>query len=132
MTVAIEKQNDGTYIAYNTGDEKFSAIGSGATIAEAKEDFFNSVEEMKETYQEHGEAVPAELLEAPVFKFDLSSFFEYYSFINVTAFAKMMGMNSSLMRQYKKGNTYISSAQLEKIQTFVNQMGVDFQSLRLA
>lgn len=132
MTVAIEKQNDGTYIAYNMGCNKFTAIGSGGSIAEAKEDFFNSIEEMKETYRENGDAVPADLLEAPIFKFDLSSFFEYYSFINVTAFAKMMGINSSLMRQYKKGDTYISNSQLEKIQTFINKMGADFQSLRLA
>ena len=132
MIVAIEKQNDGTYIAYNTESDKFTAIGSGATIADAKEDFCNSVEEMKEVYQEHGDEMPADLLEAPVFKFDLSSFFEYYSFINVTAFAKMIGINGSLMRQYKKGNTYISNTQLEKIQSFVNDMGADFQHLRLA
>ena len=132
MTVAIEKQNDGTYIAYNMGCDKFTAIGSGVTIAEAKDDFFNSIEEMKDIYLENGDAVPMELLEEPVFKFDLASFFEYYSFINVTAFAKMLGINDSLMRQYKKGNTYISNSQLEKIQTFVNRMGVDFQNLRLA
>lgn len=131
MTVAIEKQNDGTYIAYNKDCDKFTAIGSGDTIAEAKEDFFNSVEEMKEVYQEHGDEIPAELLEEPVFKFDLASFFEFYSFINVTAFAKMIGINGSLMRQYKKGNTYISNTQLEKIQNFVNTMGADFQRLRL-
>lgn len=132
MTVAIEKQNDGTYIAYNMECDTFTAIGSGATIAEAKDDYFNSLEEMKETYLENGDAIPTELLEEPVFKFDLASFFEYYSFINVTAFAKMLGINDSLMRQYKKGNTYISNSQLEKIQTFVNRMGVDFQNLRLA
>lgn len=132
MTVAIEKQNDGTYIAYNMECDKFTAIGSGATIAEAKDDYFNSLEEIKETYLENGDAIPTELLEEPVFKFDLASFFEYYSFINVTAFAKMLGINDSLMRQYKKGNTYISNSQLEKIQTFVNRMGVDFQNLRLA
>ena len=80
---------------------------------------------------DHGDEVPAALMEKPTFKFDLASFFEYYSFINVTTFAKMIGINSSLMRQYKKGNTYISDAQLEKIQTFVNNMGTDFQGLRL-
>ncbi len=132
MVVAIEKQNDGTYIAYNMDCNKFTAIGSGDTIEDAKTDYFNSMEEMKDVYQEHGDEVPAELLEEPVFKFDLSSFFEYYSFINVTAFAKMIGINGSLMRQYKKGDTYISSSQLEKIQTFVNKMGADFQHLRLA
>ena len=132
MTVAIEKQNDGTYIAYNMDCNKFTAIGSGDTIEDAKTDYFNSIEEMKEVYKETGDDVPAEMLEAPIFKFDLSSFFEYYSFINVSAFAKMIGINSSLMRQYKKGGTYISGAQLEKIQSFVNRMGADFQSLRLA
>ncbi len=131
MLVAIEKQGVGTYIAYNKDGDEFTALGSGDTIAEAKEDFFNSIEEMKEVYQESGEEVPAVLMEKPTFKFDLASFFEYYSFINVTAFAKMIGINGSLMRQYKKGNTYISDAQLQKIQTFVNNMGTDFQGLRL-
>ena len=110
MLVSIEKQNDGTYIAYNKESDEFTALGTGNTIAEAKEDFFNSVEEMKEVYQENGDEVPAALMEKPTFKFDLASFFEYYSFINVTTFAKMIGINSSLMRQYKKGNTYISDA----------------------
>ena len=131
MLVSIVKQNDGTYIAYNKESDEFTALGTGDTIAEAKEDFFNSVEERKEVYQENGDEVPAALMEKPTFKFDLASFFEYYSFINVTTFAKMIGINSSLMRQYKKGNTYISDAQLEKIQTFVNNMGTDFQGLRL-
>jgi predicted RNase H-like HicB family nuclease len=131
MLVAIEKQGVGTYIAYNKDGDEFTALGSGDTIAEAKEDFFNSIEEMKEVYQESGDEVPAAMMEKPTFKFDLASFFEYYSFINVTAFAKMIGINGSLMRQYKKGNTYISDAQLQKIQTFVNNMGTDFQGLRL-
>ena len=131
MVVAIEKQNDGTYIAYNLESDNFTVIGSGATISDAKADFSNSIEEVKEVYIANGDEVPAELLKTPVFKFDLSSFFEYYSFINVSAFAKMVGINSSLMRQYKKGNTYISNAQLEKIQNFVNAMGADFQRLRL-
>ena len=131
MVVAIEKQNDGTYIAYNLESDNFTVIGSGSTISDAKADFFNSIEEVKEVYIANGDEVPAELLQTPVFKFDLSSFFEYYSFINVSAFAKMVGINSSLMRQYKKGNTYISNAQLEKIQNFVNAMGADFQRLRL-
>jgi len=131
MLVSIEKQKDGTYIAYNKEGDTFTAIGTGATINEAREDFFNSVEEIKEVYQAHGDEVPAILLEPPTFRFDLSSFFEFYPFINVTAFAKMIGINGSLMRQYKKGNTYVSSSQLMKIQKAVNGIGTDFQSLRL-
>lgn len=131
MVVSIEKQTDGTYIAYNTESDKFTAIGSGTSIDEAKVDFFNSILEMKEVAQANGDSIPEELLEEPTFKFDLSSFFDFYSFINVSAFAKMIGINASLMRQYRKGDTYISSQQLEKIQSFVNKMGADFQNLRL-
>lgn len=63
MNVIIEKQNDGTFIAYNTGCDKFTALGTGSTIEEAKADFFNSLDEMKETYKIHGDAVPDEMLE---------------------------------------------------------------------
>lgn len=67
MEVRIEKQNDGSYIAYNTGDEKFTIIGTGETVSEAKEDFFNSIDESKEVYEEKGFPVPEELKGEPVF-----------------------------------------------------------------
>ena len=49
MTVTIEKQSDGTYIAYNTEENESSLIGTGATVSEAKDDFFNSIQEVIET-----------------------------------------------------------------------------------
>lgn len=131
MLVSIEKQNDGTYIAYNKDGEGFTAIGTGDTIKDAREDFFNSIEEVKESYKDRGINAPAALMETPTFKFDLASFFEYYSFINATAFARKIGINDSLMRQYKQGKTYISELQLQRIQTAINRIGADFQSLRL-
>ena len=131
MFVSIEKQDDGSYIAYNTDDEGFTAIGTGDTIKEAREDFFASIEELKASCLKHGDPLPSALTEKPTFKFDLASFFEYYSFINVTAFARKVGINDSLMRQYKKGQTYISDLQLQRIQTAINSIGADFQSLRL-
>ncbi|MBR2155055.1 MAG: type II toxin-antitoxin system HicB family antitoxin [Bacteroidaceae bacterium] len=131
MLVSIEKQNDGTYIAYNKDGEGFTAIGTGDTIKDAREDFFNSIEEVKESYKDRGINAPAALMETPTFKFDLASFFEYYSFINATAFARKIGINDSLMRQYKQGKTYISELQLQRIQTAINSIGADFQSLRL-
>lgn len=131
MKVTIEKQKDGSYIAYNKAGEGFIAIGTGADVNEAKADFFNSIKEMKESYIECGDEVPAALDGEPEFSFDLASFFEYYSFINVSAFAKIIGINDSLMRQYKKGNTYVSDSQLQRIQNAINGIGADFQSLRL-
>lgn len=106
-------------------------IGTGETVAEAKSDFMNSMQEMIESCKEDGEAIPTALTEEPEFFFDVSSLFEYYSVINVSAFAKLVGINDSLLRQYKRGGTYISDAQLSKIESGIHQLGKEFSSLRL-
>ena len=131
MNVQIEKQSDGTYIAYNTTGDMVQLIGTGDTVSEAKSDFMDSIEEIIESYKEDAQPVPAELTEQPEFHFDVSSLFEYYSVINLSAFAKMIGINSSLLRQYKRGGTYISDAQLGKIEAGIHQLGKEFSSLRL-
>ena len=131
MKVTIEKQSDGTYIAYETGENQSTLIGTGSSVSEAKSDFFNSVQEVIEMFEEMGEQVPEYLMKEPEFKFDLSSLFEYYSVLNVSAFARFVGINDALMRQYKKGNTYISESQLSKIEEGIHTLGREFASLRL-
>jgi hypothetical protein len=130
MKVAIEKQKDGTYIVYNMeGDD--TLIGTGSTVSEAKSDFFNSMEEVRELCKKNGRTMSEVATAKPQFKFDLSSLFEYYSMLNVSAFAKFVGISSSLMRQYKQGNTYISEKQLEKIQAGIHRLGKEFSTLTL-
>ncbi len=131
MKVQIEKQSDGTYIAYNTTGDTVQLIGTGNTVAEAKSDFMNSINEIIESCKEDAQPVPVELTEQPEFYFDVSSLFEYYNVINVSAFAKMVGINDSLLRQYKRGGTYISDAQLGKIEAGIHQLGKELSSLRL-
>lgn len=131
MKVTIEKKTDGTYIAYNKEGSKYTLIGTGTTVSEAKEDFFNSISEVIEVLEMHGEKVPEVLKKEPLFKFDLASLFEYYSMLNVSAFARFVGINDALMRQYKKGNTYISESQLSKIEQGIHTLGKEFTSLRL-
>lgn len=131
MEVSIEKQSDGTYIAYNTTGEKVSIIGTGDTVREAKEDFFNSVEEVRGDYVERGETVPEAREESVNFRFDLSSLFEYYSVFNVSALGKYLGINPGLMRQYKKGDTPISDAQLSKIEDGIHRLAKELAALSL-
>ena len=131
MKVTIEKQSDGTYIAYETGENQSTLIGTGSSVSEAKSDFFNSVQEVIGMFEEMGEQVPEYLMKESEFKFDLSSLFEYYSVLNVSAFARFVGINDALMRQYKKGNTYISESQLSKIEEGIHTLGREFASLRL-
>ena len=131
MKVSIEKQSDGSYIAYNTTGEKVQIIGTGDTVKEAKRDFFNSIEEVKESYIEIGDRMPACLTEDVEFRFDISSLFEYYSMFNVSALGRYLGINDSLMRQYRKGNTPISDKQLEKIEAGIHRLGTELAALRL-
>lgn len=129
--VTIEKDSDGTFIAYNTDESPYTLVGRGGTVKDAKADFMNSMQEVKASEEEREGAAAPILSAAPVFKFDLSSLFEYYSMLNVSAFARYLGINETLMRQYKKGNTYISDLQLQKIEDGLHRLGADFLGLRL-
>lgn len=129
--VSIEKQEDGTYIAYNANGDNYTLLGTGDSVKEAKADFLNSMQAFKEMEEEEkGTAAPI-LTTEPDFKFDISSLFEYYSMLNVSAFARFLGINETLMRQYKKGNTYISDTQLQKIENGIHQLGAEFSKLKL-
>jgi predicted RNase H-like HicB family nuclease len=131
MKVSIEKQSDGTYIAYNTTGERVMLIGTGDTVKEAKEDFFNTIEEVKASFINHNDEVPGCLSEPVDFHFDISSLFEYYNMFNVSALGRYLGINDSLMRQYRKGNTPISDKQLEKIEKGIHRLASELAALRL-
>ena len=131
MNVIIEKQKDGTYLAYNKDGNGVSLIGEGNTVSEAKDDFFNSMQETVQACKDAGIDVPPVLDEEPAFKFDISSLFEYYNMLNVSAFARYLGINEALLRQYKKGGTYISESQLKRIEDGIHTLGNEFSRLRL-
>lgn len=129
--VSIEKDADGAYMAYNTNGKGYALIGTGDTVDEAKADFLKSMEGVAESEMARDGKVSAILKAEPEYKFSLSSLFEYYSILNVSAFARYLGINEALMRQYKKGNTYISDAQLKKIEDGFHRVGRSFTNLRL-
>lgn len=131
MQVNIEKQAEGSYIAYNTTGEKVQIIGTGDTIREAKDDFFNTLDEVKESYAAIGDEMPACLGEKLEFRFDIRSLFEYYSMLNVSALGRYLGINDSLMRQYRRGGVAISDKQLEKIEAGIRRLGTELAALRL-
>lgn len=129
--VSIEKDKDGSYIAYNTNCDDYTLIGRGITVKEAKDDFIASMKGVAEIEKEIQGECSEYLTNEPEFKFDLASLFEYYSMLNVSAFARFLGLNETLMRQYKKGNTYISENQLHKIEDGIHKLGAEFSKLKL-
>lgn len=128
--VSVEKQSDGTYIAYNK-ECTSTAIGTGNSVNEAIADFRNTLQEMKDFSEEEGVPVPDVCLKEPVFKFDVSSLLEYYTVLNATAFAKRIGLNPTLLRQYKRGGTYISTNQLKRIEDGLHVLANELASVRL-
>lgn len=83
-TALIERGKDGTFGIF-TSDINSVIIGEGNTVAEAKADFENSVKEIFEMYAEEGKNLPDELKNVEfVYKYDMTSMFDYYDWINVT------------------------------------------------
>jgi predicted RNase H-like HicB family nuclease len=131
-TALIERGKDGSFGIF-TPDLKSTIIGEGATVAEAKADFENSVKEVTEFYTASGKALPEELKNIEFeYKYDVASIFDYYDWINVSRFAKTAGINASLLSQYKNGlAAYISEKQVRKIETALHKAGSELQAAQL-
>lgn len=130
QTALIEMGKNGTFTIF-TPDIESTIIGEGETVAEAKADFENSVNEVIESYTENDQPVPEELQNIEfVYKYDLPSFLSYYKYLNMTQFAKYAGINPSLMRQYKQGQ-YVSEKQVSKIQAAVHKIGKELAAVKL-
>ena len=98
VTAIMEKAKDGHYSCYVEEDlPGFGLSGFGDTAEAAKGDMLEAYKEIKEIQAEEGKEVPE--LEF-VYKYDMQSFFDYFSFLNVTKVAELAGINPSLMRQY--------------------------------
>lgn len=126
----IEKGEDGSYSVYSTTSSVI--IGEGATVAEAKADFENTLNELLTTCRKEGLPIPADLQDVEfTFKYDIASVFNAFDFINVTKFAKYAGVNPSLLRQYKTQGTYISDAQANKIESALKRIGHELTTISL-
>lgn len=129
-TVAlIEKGKDGTF-GIHTPDINSTIIGEGNTVAEAKADFENSVREVLASYE--GEELPKELKNIKFeYKFDVASLFDYFDWLNVSKVARKIGLNASLLRQYRQGGTYISEKQAAKIEAGLHALGAELTTVSL-
>ncbi|MFV0376911.1 MAG: type II toxin-antitoxin system HicB family antitoxin [Mangrovibacterium sp.] len=125
ILVIIEKGTDGLYSAY-TPDLKSTVLnGQGYTVDEAIEDMKVSMEEVTEVYQESTGKVPDEL-HGPIefeYRYDVPSLFNYFDTINLASFSKKVGINASLLRQYKNGLAFASKKQVDKIKAGLHDLG---------
>lgn len=128
---AIIERNESNYFMISSTDEicDCSFGGYGYSVKEAKDDFMKCINEMKEISLEEGKDFPNDI--EVVFKYDIPSFFNFFDFINISKFASRAGINESKMRQYKTGTAFASEATTKKIMDTINQIGMEFQAVRL-
>ena len=117
VTVIMEKASDGYYSCFVEEDlPGFGLAGYGDTAEAAKEDMMKA---------EEGKEVPE--LEF-TYKYDMQSFFNYFSFLNVTKVAEVAGINPSLMRQYTSGVTAAGQKQYDKIRVAVERISKELSA----
>ena len=101
VLVTIEKAKDGNFWCQTENAILGGYLtANGSTVQEAKDDLVECLAEAKRDFEAEGKTFPEVEF---TYKYDLQSFFNYFSFLNVSDIAKRAGVNPSLMRQYTSG-----------------------------
>lgn len=127
VTVVIEKGQDGKYWARTAqelnGDTMLN--GYGDTAQEAKNDIETAYKDAREDAQESGRTFEDVKFE---YKYDLQSFFDYFSVFNVNEVARLAGINPSLMRQYRAGFKKAGEQTYSRLSACVDKIKKELQA----
>lgn len=123
----LGKKNFSTYVI--DGDlGKYGLHGYGNTANEAIEDTYVALEEIREIAQSDGVTLPDVEFR---FSFDVGSLFSYFPYLNISAVAKRMGINESLMRKYASGLCTPSKKRREQIASCIHDISADLSRVNL-
>ena len=121
VTVVIEKNKTGLFSAFVEDDlPDFALNGQGFTVEEAKNELNCAYDEIRELLAEEGKVVPELEFE---YSYDIPSLFSEFNMINISGFAKSIGINPGLMRRYACGEAFASEHQLKRIEVGVRTLG---------
>ncbi len=124
----IEKSFDGFYSCYTHHQfDGFGLLGYGDTAEQAKKDLLSLYEEIKKDRLQEGKQMPEITFE---WRYDLQSFFNYFSVLNVSELARKSGINASLLRQHRNGLAKASESQYDKITKCIHQIGHELETAR--
>ena len=117
-SIRSEQHFDGNYFG-----------GFGESVAIAKEDFIESIQEALTDAKAEGSEIEDSYTVS--YHYDLPSFFNDFDFINASKFAQYAGINESKMRQYKSGTAYPSEKTVRKILDAIHCIGSELSSVSL-
>lgn len=130
-TVIIEKGIDGTFDVRTDDDFKadYMVLGQGATIDEAKNDFFVCYEDMKMLYADENK--PFDEITEIVYKYDTPSFLAYYSKIfSYASLERLTGINQVQLSQYVQGYRKPSKKTTQKIENALHNLANELQQIQ--
>lgn len=133
IKVKIEKTNDGTYWG-TTQNIPGSVTADGSTLDELKENLKDAIELYIETAKEHDKEIYEKLGKGFEFELEikLSEVFKNVKVLNKSQFAKRVGINPTLMRQYAtKKSIYVSEKRAKEIQKGLHDLGEELLSIKL-
>ena len=123
MLAIVERgKGKGNFSCFTPGSVEKCGFGGGGSSARAvMEDTYLSLQEEKEEWAKEGKEFPDVEFD---FRFDVGSFFDYYP-IDVTAFAKYIGMNPSTLRLYVAGIREPKEESIKKIREGIYKLSED-------
>jgi len=115
-------------------DENLPLNSYGKTIPEAKENFDILLKEMLAYYKQERKSIPPAYNKGNLifnYKYDIASIFQHFGMLDVSNFARKIGMNPSLLRQYKTNKTVASAKQKQKIEKGLHDLGRELLNIHL-
>lgn len=64
-------------------------------------------------------------------KYDLVAFFDAFNYLNLSAIAGKIGINRTLLNQYKTGNKHPSAIQAQKIEDAIHALAKELSNIKL-
>lgn len=128
----IETGPDHTISIYSHGadDLPYGVIGTGETIADAKEDFMMAYQEVKESILEMGKAF--EEVEF-VFRYDIPSFLQEFAFaFTLAGLERITGINQKQFGHYVSGYRKPSAKTIKKMEEGIHRFSKQLEMIHFA
>lgn len=129
ITAIIELASDMSFsISYERPEGlDFVLAAAGESVAAAKAEFFEMLEDYKRESEEEGKEWHSLHFS---FRYDVASFLNFYSKVfSLAGIARLTGINQRQLSNYLNGHRNASPATTQKIANAINNLGRELQQL---
>jgi len=129
ITAIIELASDMSFSISYESPEGLDLVwaAAGESVAAAKAEFFEMLEDYKREYEEEGKEWHSLNFS---FRYDVASFLNFYSKVfSLAGIARLTGINQRQLSNYLNGHRNASPATTQKIANAINNLGRELQQM---